>query len=252
MEFCRIFGIRTRVSSMEEAVEFICRESDRLKGEYVTFVNTHGIVMGTENQRYCRVQNRAAAAFADGAPVAWYQKKHGFFQAERVAGPDFMEEIFKVSADKGFRHYFYGSSRENLDSLYENLKKRYPGLTIAGMYAPPYEKKLKNDYQEDINRINEAKPDLIWIGLGAPKQELWMYQNRGRVCGLMLGVGAGFDFHAGAVKRAPKWMRKCGLEWFYRLLQEPGRLGKRYLRTNMKFMELCVKEKQAQMKSGRK
>lgn len=242
MEICEIFGVRTGAFSMEEALEWVCENLDALKGAYITFANTHAIVMAKEEKRYCKVQNQAAMAFADGAPVADYQRSHGHAKAERVAGPDFMEEIFKRSAEKGYRHYFYGSSKETLLKLEENLKRRFPGIEIAGMYSPPFDAKLKKDYGEDIERINAARPDFIWVGLGAPKQELWMYRQKGKVCGLMLGVGAGFDFHAGVVKRAPVWMRRCRMEWFYRFLQEPGRLGKRYLRTNLKFIGLCIKE----------
>lgn len=243
MEICEIFGVRTGAFPMEEALDRVCGKLDELKGQYVTFANTHVIVTAWEEKGYCRVQNEAAAVFADGAPVADYQKKHGFLEAERVAGPDFMEEIFKRSQKEGYRHYFYGSSAETLSKLKSNLEKRFPGIEIVGMYAPPFEKKLKKDYGEDIERINAARPDFIWVGLGAPKQELWMYRQKGKVCGLMLGVGAGFDFHAGVVKRAPKWMQRCKMEWFYRFLQEPRRLGKRYLKTNLKFIRLCIKEK---------
>ena len=157
----------------------------------------------------------------------------------------------KRSYEKGYRHYFYGSREETLSKLKSNLEKRFPGIEIVGMYAPPFEKKLKKDYGEDIERINAARPDFIWVGLGAPKQELWMYKQKGRVCGLMLGVGAGFDFHAGVVKRAPKWMQRCKMEWFYRFLQEPGRLGKRYLETNLKFIRLCMEEKRVEKRSKR-
>ena len=248
MKTCKIFGVRTGAFCMAEALDWVCEKLDELKGQYITFANTHVIVTAGEKKGYCRIQNGAAMVFADGAPVADYQKKHGFPKAERVAGPDFMEEIFRRSPKEGYRHYFYGSSRETLCKLKNNLEKRFPGIEIVGMYAPPFEKNLKKDYREDIERINAAKPDFIWVGLGAPKQEQWMYRQRGKVCGLMLGVGAGFDFHAGVVKRAPKWMQQCKLEWFYRFLQEPYRLGKRYLETNLKFIWWCMREQCAMEK----
>lgn len=243
MEICEIFGVRTGAFSMTEALDWVCNKLDELKGSYITFANTHAIVMASGEKRYCKVQNEAAVVFADGAPVADYQRSHGCPGASRVAGPDFMEEIFKRSLKEGYRHYFYGSSKATLFKLESSLKERFPGIEIVGMYSPPFEKDLKKDYREDIERINAARPDFIWVGLGAPKQELWMYRQKGKVCGLMLGVGAGFDFHAGVVKRAPVWMQRCKMEWFYRFLQEPGRLGKRYLRTNLKFISLCIEEK---------
>lgn len=243
MNHCQIFGLSITAADMKTAVEWTCHKLNELKGRYITFANTHAVVMAQEFPKYFRVQNAAAGIFADGAPIAGYERKHGYPEAERVAGPDFMAEIFKISPRKGYRHYFYGGSEETLAKLKNSLEKRYPGIEIVGMYSPPYEKGLRKDYREDIERINHTKADFIWVGLGAPKQEFWMYRQKGKVCGVMLGVGAGFDFHSGMVRRAPGWMQKCGMEWFYRLLQEPGRLGKRYLRTNFKFIRLCFCEK---------
>jgi N-acetylglucosaminyldiphosphoundecaprenol N-acetyl-beta-D-mannosaminyltransferase len=242
MRHCQVLGVEIAAGTMKEAVTEVCAHLDRIRGHYITFVNTHAIVMACESDKYCHVQNKAAIAFADGAPIAFCERKKGCLSAERVAGPDFMTEIFAISAQKGYRHYFYGSDAATLQKLKANLEKTYPDIAIAGTYAPPYEKKLRKDYQEDITRINEANPDFVWIGLGAPKQEFWMYRQSGKINAVMLGVGAGFDFHAGVVRRAPKWMQRCGLEWLYRLLQEPGRLGGRYLKTNLKFLGLIVRE----------
>lgn len=242
MDFCQVLGLEIAVADMKGAVDWVCTGLDELRGKYITFANTHAVVMAHDSKKYYKVQNAASRVFADGNPIAVYERRKGFSKAERVAGPDFMTEIFQVSAKKGYRHYFYGSSEATLRKLEKRLKECYPGIEIAGVYSPPYESKIKKDYQQDVDRINRANADFIWIGLGAPKQELWMYQQKGKVNGVMLGVGAGFDFHAGVVKRAPEWMQKCGLEWFYRLLQEPGRLGKRYLNTNLRFIRLCMLE----------
>lgn len=246
MDFCQIFGVEVAVADLSSAVSWVCDHLEQLRGQYITFANAHSVVMAHDMERYRKVQNSAAVAFADGQPVAGYQRKSGYQQAKRVAGPDFMTEIFKVSVQRGYRHYFYGSQEDTLIKLRERIEKQYPGLQIAGMYAPPYEKKMRGNYKEDIDRINAAEADFIWIGLGAPKQEYWMFRQKGKVDGVMLGVGAGFDFHAGVVKRAPLWMQTCGMEWFYRFLQEPGRLGKRYLVTNFKFIKLCFGEKKKQ------
>lgn len=242
MKFCRVLGLKTAVSHMDEAVDLVCRKLEDLKGNYITFANTHSVVMAAESLRFLKVQEAAVMVFADGWPVAKYQKRKGFTEAKRVAGPDFMAEIFRRSAKEGYSHYFYGSSQETLKALKENLENQYPGIHIKGMYSPPYGKRSKEEWEKDLERINAAGADFIWVGLGAPKQELFMYRQRGKACGLMLGVGAGFDFHAQTIKRAPLWMQRCGLEWFHRLMQEPGRLLKRYLITNMKFIFLCIKE----------
>lgn len=242
MKFCRVLGLKTAVSHMDEAVALVCDRLEELKGQYITFANTHSVVMAAESRRFLKVQEAAAMVFADGWPVAKYQKRKGFTEAKRVAGPDFMAEIFKRSVKKGYSHYFYGSSKETLVALQANLEERYPGIKIAGMYSPPYGKRAGEEWQEDLERINASGADFIWVGLGAPKQELFMYRQKGKACGLMLGVGAGFDFHARTLKRAPLWMQRCGLEWLHRLIQEPGRLLKRYLVTNIKFISLCTKE----------
>ena len=128
--------------------------------------------------------------------------------------------------------------------LREKLKQTYPKLEIAGMYAPPFRPMTREEDEKAIEAVNRSKPDFLWVGLGAPKQELWMAEHQGKVSGLMIGVGAGFDYFAGNIKRAPMWMQKCNLEWLYRLLQEPGRLFKRYLITNTKFiLEAVIKGK---------
>lgn len=242
MPFCDVFGVKIAATTLKTAVNTICRHLPEWSGQYITFVNVHAIAMAQENEDYLNVQREAVVSFADGYPVAKYQRKKGYKSAKRVAGPDFMTEIFKLSSQRHYRHFFYGSSPETLLKLKKHLEKSYPGIEIAGMISPPYEKKLREDYGADIERINQANADFVWIGLGAPKQECWMYQHRGKINGLMLGVGAGFEFHAGVVKRAPVWMQRCGLEWLYRLYQEPERLAARYWKTNLKFLSLIFKE----------
>ena len=147
-----------------------------------------------------------------------------------------MGEIFEISPIKGYRHYFYGSKEETLELLYQKLTGNYPGIQIAGMYSPPFRPMAEEEDKAIVERINETKPDFVWVGLGAPKQEKWMAAHQGKIDGLMLGVGAGFDYYAGNIQRAPQWMQKHNLEWVYRLVQDPKRLFKRYWSTNTKFI----------------
>ena len=242
-EHCDLFGIHYAVARTEEAVLHVIRHIKELSGEYICFSNVHTSVMGKENQDYRRVLNGAAFVFPDGNPIAQFQQKMGFELAERVAGPDFMEHMFKDTADGSLSHYFYGASQETLDALKVNLEKRYPGIVIKGMYSPPFRALSPEEDQADVDMINAANADIIWIGLGAPKQEKWMQNHQGRIHGVMMGVGAGFDFHAGTIKRAPKWIQNFGFEWLYRLFQDPGRLVKRYLVTNVKYMYYMLLEK---------
>lgn len=154
----------------------------------------------------------------------------------RTTGPDYMKEILKISNKEGYRHFFYGSTEETLKKLQKTLNKSYPDVQVAGMFSPPFRPLSEQEDEEIAHMINESNADFVWIGLGAPKQERWMYEHRGKINGFMIGVGAAFDYEAGNIERAPMWMQKSNLEWLYRLLQEPGRLFKRYFYTNTKFI----------------
>ena len=175
-------------------------------------------------------------AIPDGGPLSSVGRKRGFSNMKRTTGPDYMKEILKISAEEGFRHYFYGSTERTLNKLSKILEKRYPNVQVVGMYSPPFRPLTKEEDEEVIRMINESQADFVWIGLGAPKQERWMADHKGKVKGLMVGVGAAFDYEAGNIERAPMWMQKANLEWLYRLLQEPKRLFKRYFYTNTKFV----------------
>lgn len=232
----RVFGVDYAIARTEEAVLHVIRHIKDLSGTYICFSNTHTLVMAREDGEYRKVLNGSAITFADGNPIAKLEKKAGHTGVERVAGPDFMDHMFRDTAGDGrIGHYFYGSSQETLDALKEQLEKKYPGINIKGMYSPPYRDLTPEEDEADIDRINGSGADIVWIGLGAPKQEKWMAAHAGRIKGVMMGVGAGFDFHAGTIRRAPVWMQKVGLEWLYRLFQDPVRLFKRYIITNCKF-----------------
>jgi exopolysaccharide biosynthesis WecB/TagA/CpsF family protein len=182
------------------------------------------------------IQNASALTFPDGQPIVNRIQKAGFVKAERIAGPDFMETMFSSTMDGKLSHFFYGSSEETIELLKEKLPKRFPGMDIRGFYSPPYRELTPEEDDEVIEMLNASGADFIWIGLGAPKQEKWMAAHEGKVHGVMLGVGAGFNFFAGNIKRAPMWVRKIGMEWLYRLFQDPKRLLKRYLVSNAKFI----------------
>ncbi len=238
-----LFGIQYSVSRTEEAVLHVIRHIHELSGKYICFSNVHTTVMARENPEYRRVLNGAAFVFPDGNPIVARQQSRGFIGAERVAGPDFMDHMFRDTKDGKVTHYFYGSSQETLDALKKNLEAKYPGIVIKGMYSPPFRDLTEEEKEADIKRINDAEADIVWIGLGAPKQENWMASNRDKIHGVMMGVGAGFDFHAGTIKRAPIWIQKIGFEWLYRLFQDPGRLIKRYAITNAKYLFYLILEK---------
>lgn len=242
LKYYSILGTNINVINMEKTVSYIEEHLEELKGRYICVSNVHTTVTAYRDPAYRAVQNGAAMNIPDGKPLSIVQCMGGEKDAGRVPGPDLMPELFALSEKKGYRHYFYGSTQETLDALKEKLSEKYPKMDIAGMYSPPFRPMTEEEDREAVERINAAKPDFIWVGLGAPKQEKWMADHEGKVCGVMLGVGAGFDFHAGTVKRAPKWMQEVCMEWLYRIGQDPKRLLVRYLDTNFSFVFDLIKE----------
>ena len=233
---CNIMGVNIAAINMEWLLRFIATNLKDLTGDYICVSNVHTTVTAYEEPEYQRVQNGGLMAIPDGGPLSSLGRKRGYKQMERTTGPDLMGEMFKISADRSYRHYFYGSTKETLDKLYKELIKFYPELQIVGMYSPPFRELTEEEDESIIEKINGVNPDFVWVGLGAPKQELWMAAHQGKISGLMIGVGAGFDYYAGNIVRAPKWMQKYNLEWLYRLAQDPKRLIKRYFYTNTKFI----------------
>lgn len=236
MPVCEIMGVRIAVTDMETTVRRIEEHLDDWRGEYICVANVHTTVTAHDDPSYRAVQNGAVMALPDGGPLSQYSRRKGFAQAARVTGPDLMKEMLRESAQKHYRHYFYGSTQETLDILRAKITRNYPGAVIAGMASPPFRPLTEEEDAAAVAAINEARPDFVWVGLGAPKQERWMAAHQGRVHALMLGVGAAFDYEAGNIRRAPRWMQRCNLEWLYRLLQDPKRLFKRYFVTNTKFL----------------
>lgn len=239
---CSILGVRIAAIDMQQALTYITENKEALRGNYICVSNVHTTVMSYEDAEYRRIQNSGALALPDGKPLSVVCRKRGFPGADRVTGPDLMQEIFALSEQYGYRHYFYGSTPETLQLLKEKVEEKYH-LHIVGLESPPFRKLTEEEDRAVVERIRAARADFVWVGLGAPKQERWMYEHKGRVDSLMIGVGAGFDYFAGNIKRAPLWMQKCSLEWLYRLMQDPKRLFKRYLVTNTKFLWLTAKGK---------
>lgn len=232
---CNILGVNIAAINMEWLLKYLTENIDNIKGDYICVSNVHTTVTSYEDDSYRAVQNGGLMAIPDGGPLSTVGQKRGYKNMSRTTGPSLMGEVFKISAEKGYRHYFYGSKEETLELLNQKLNQNYPGIQIAGMYSPPFRPLTKED-KAVIERINETKPDFVWVGLGAPKQEKWMAAHQGQINGLMIGVGAGFDYYAENIKRAPMWMQRSNLEWLYRLMQDPKRLFKRYLHTNTKFI----------------
>lgn len=218
--------------------DHILADRSRLTGgQYVTVNNVHTMIEGYWDKKYQQIINEAYLSIPDGKPLQVVGKLKGCKEISRLFGPTVMEKFIDWGRADNISHFFLGSSEKNLEKLRETIERNYPGTKIAGMISPPYMPVENWDNQSFIKQINEAKPDFIWIGLGAPKQERWMYGNYKNVHnGVLFGIGAGFDYVAGNTRHAPEWMKRNSLEWLYRLIQEPKRLWKRYLKTIPQFL----------------
>lgn len=216
---------------------------------YICVSNVHTVVMGAKDENFAKVTNGATLATADGVPLVWASQLLGGPRIHgRASGPDILQKILDDPKAKGLKHFFYGSTPEVLSRLESNLKPKYD-KQIVGYYSPPFRQAvgpdvpLSNDELVDCSRIDAASPHIVWVGLGAPKQEVWMYRARKHLrAPVLIGVGAAFDFLAGTKPRAPEWMQKAGLEWLHRMCSEPDRLVSRYLTTNPVFVAEVAKQ----------
>jgi N-acetylglucosaminyldiphosphoundecaprenol N-acetyl-beta-D-mannosaminyltransferase len=178
----------------------------------------------------------------DGVPLVWLARRRGT-KAERVAGPDFLPALVQRGLPLGRSHFFFGGPPGLPDELARRLSEAYPGVRIVGTISPPFRPLTQEEDDAFVAQINAAKPDYVWVGLGTPKQDLWVASHRPRLeAAALLAVGAAFDVHAGKRRRAPRWMQRTGTEWLFRLLVEPRRLARRYTVVNARFLWLVVKE----------
>lgn len=230
-----ILGCKISVATPKTALEAICRRIKSGDGGYVCFSNVHTVITSKENDALLKSTNNSFLSMPDGKPLSIYANLKGYKNVQQVAGPDFMPYFFKQA--KGVKHYFYGSTPGTLEKLTENFSILYPGAVISGAYSPPFRDLTPAEVEKTIADIKSSGADIVWVGLGAPKQECWMAEHWQQLQpAILMGVGAAFDFHAGVKPRAPMWMKKYSLEWLHRLSSEPGRLWKRYLITNTKFL----------------
>lgn len=236
---CRIdvLGTGVDVLDLDRAVRRIESWIEQGSAQYVTVTGVHGVMEGVKDDAFRRAINRAGMVTPDGMPMVWLARWSGHRDARRVYGPDLMLEVCRAGVAHGWRHYFYGGKEGVAAELAETLQRRFPGLQVAGYECPPFRALSDEEDREVCERIMGSRAHLVWVGLGAPKQERWMASHVGRLGdSVLVGVGAAFDFHTGRVKQAPSWMQSAGLEWLFRLIQEPKRLWRRYLSNNPAFM----------------
>lgn len=231
-----ILGVAIDALSWDDVINRILFLAAIHKSCYICICNVHSVITATRDSEFRRIINEADMATPDGAPIAWALRKLGFPSQQRINGPDLMWKYLFVAQELGHTVFFYGSTPEVLKKLHINIYKNFPKLQIAGLHSPPFRILSKEETDMEIEMINRSGANIVFIGLGCPKQEKWMAAHCGYVNAVMVGVGAAFDYHSGALKRAPLWWQHNGMEWLYRLFLEPRRLFVRYLVTNTLFI----------------
>lgn len=243
-----ILGVPVSIVDASSAVATIgnwikSRQQQPTEPRYVCAADVHSVMRAQDDQRHMRALKQADMIVPDGTPLVWVSRLRGENRIQRVPGPDLLASICERSVTEGWTHYFYGGAEGVAGKLAERLSENYPGLNVAGTECPPFRALTPDESEEGIARINASGADIVWIGLGCPKQEIWMLENHARLEGrILIGVGAAFDFHTGRIERAPMWMRNNGLEWLHRLASEPGRLWRRYLLLAPKFVAMSLAE----------
>jgi N-acetylglucosaminyldiphosphoundecaprenol N-acetyl-beta-D-mannosaminyltransferase len=231
-----VLGARIDALSWEDALGKIVHWANARESRYVCICNVHSVVSTSRDPAFKAVVNDADMATPDGAPIAWAMRRFGHPGQERVNGPDLMWRYLGEAERLGQSVFFYGSTLQTLQKLSTAALRKFPRLKIAGQHAPPFRALSEAEDAAEVEMINASGAQVVFVGLGCPKQEKWMAAHRGRVQAVMIGVGAAFDYHSGTVKRAPLWWQKNGLEWLYRLGSDPQRLLKRYMVTNTLFI----------------
>jgi N-acetylglucosaminyldiphosphoundecaprenol N-acetyl-beta-D-mannosaminyltransferase len=233
-----ILGVGVSPVNMQMALSCIQSWIARREPNYVIAVPAHCIVECLRHEELRQIYNQAGLVTPDGMPIAWIAKLMGHNHVDRVYGPDLMLAVCESSVSRGYRHFFYGGwPSDVVEKLASRLRERFPGIEIVGTYAPPFRPLTEEEDNKVVEMIDATGADIVWIGLGAAKEEYWAAAHVGKVCApVLIGVGAAFDFHSGLKPQAPRWMMRAGLEWFFRILTEPRRLGPRYLRDNPVFV----------------
>lgn len=236
-----LLGVRVSAVNMTSAVGSILTAISNGRKGYVCLRDVHGVVRCQNNEQLQAAHNRAFLVTPDGMPLVWALKAAGHRTADRVYGPDLMLELFDKGRSAGIRHFLYGTTPEVLEKLAARLSAAYPGAQIVGTYAPPFRALTEDETEEVASAINATKADIVWVGLSTPKQELWMSEMRPALdAGMLIGVGAAFDFHAGVKKQAPRIIQRSGFEWLFRLASEPRRLFGRYAVVVPSFLYLVA------------
>ena len=236
-----ILGIGIDAVNMQQALEKIGQELEHGRKGYICLAGVHGVMEAQRRPEVANALAGAALVAPDGMPTVWVGHHQGYGQMERVTGPDLMLEIMKHEEFRSYTHFFCGGKEGVAEELREQITARLPFVRIVGTYTPPFAPMSAEQEEELIAQVDRLKPDMIWIGISTPKQELFMQRYLPLLnTTLMFGVGAAFDFHTGRIADCAEWIKRCGFQWFHRLLQDPKHLWRRYLRNNPSFLFLIA------------
>jgi len=238
-----LLGVNVSRVNPVVAVCQICEWVRQKQRTYVCVAPVATLVDARRDPLYAQAVNGSGMVTPDGMPVVWLARSRGCKDIARTYGPDLMLDVCDHGQELGLRHFFYGGTEDTLERLQQKLKTSYPGILIAGSYAPPFKPQVWQDEKKIIDHINSSAADIVWVGLGSPKQDLWMQLHRPLLnAPVIVGAGAAFDFCSGVKPQAPRWMMAIGLEWFFRLCSEPRRLWKRYLVGNSLFLIYLIED----------
>lgn len=238
----RVVDVTINAAPFDDVLSRVLAAPDTGERLSVHFATAHTIVEAHDDPRL-RAALAAGLVEPDGMPLVWLGRRAGL-PVERVCGPDFLPALVKGGIPDGRTHYFFGGAPGVPESLAVRLAAQFPGMRVAGTMSPPFRSLSHEEDDAIVEQINEAAPDYVWVGLGSPKQDIWVAEHRSRLhASTLLAVGAAFDFHAGIHRRAPSWMQRTGTEWVYRLASEPRRLAGRYTRVNVRFLGLVLRAK---------
>jgi len=247
-----VLGLRVDPVSQRMAVDLVLQRAflDG-RGSYVCLANAHTTVESQDDAELRAAYGSAFLSVPDGMPLVWILRRRGARHVQKVTGIEYIPEVAAAGLDLGVRHFFFGGAPGVADTAGRELQARVPGTQVVGAYSPPFGAPEAWDLDELRTLLRAGRPHIVWVGLGAPKQELWMARVAGTLeAPVMIGVGAAFDFLAGTKRAAPRVMSRLGLEWLFRLVSEPRRLWRRYLVGNSTFLWLLARERVAGASSG--
>lgn len=231
-----LLDVKTDILTFQDASQIFENFVESGKTNYVCVNSAQDIMIAQKNERFKMIVNNANLVIPDGMPLVWLSKLIGYKKAERVTGPDIMLAMCSRSPKTGHTHFFYGGKKGVPELIKKKLTEKFPGLQVVGVYSPPFRPLTKEEDDRDVEMINAAKPDFLWVGLGTPKQHYWIADHVNKLkVSVVVGVGAAFDYHSGEMKRAPRWMQNRGMEWLFRLTYYPAPVWRRYAEYLPKF-----------------